>query len=133
MKIQYLAIIVAAIITFAVSAIYYVVLNKQYQKLRGNEPQKGVYKISLTPNRIMIELVRNFILGLVIAYAVMLLGIVRVDQALILAVWLWVGFPVVLLTGMTVHENYPAGLAAIHAGDWLLKVLIFSLTITLWP
>ena len=39
---------------------------------------------------------------------------------------LWASFPVVLLTGSVVHEKVPWQQAAIHAGDWLAKLLLVS-------
>ena len=38
----------------------------------------------------------------------------------------WATFPVVLLTGSVVHEKVPWQQAAIHAGDWLAKLLLVS-------
>lgn len=43
-----------------------------------------------------------------------------------LAVGLWAAFPAVLLTGSVVHEKVPWQLAAIHSGDWLLKLLLIT-------
>ena len=40
---------------------------------------------------------------------------------------LWVGFPLVLWTGAVVHEDTPVRLAALHGGDWLLKLLALGL------
>ena len=39
---------------------------------------------------------------------------------------LWGAFPVVLLTGSVVHEKVPWQKAAIHAGDWLVKLLLIA-------
>jgi uncharacterized protein DUF1761 len=39
---------------------------------------------------------------------------------------LWGAFPVVLLTGSVVHEKVPWQQAAIHAGDWLVKLVLVS-------
>ena len=39
---------------------------------------------------------------------------------------LWAAFPVVLLTGSVVHEKVPWQQAAIHAGDWLVKLLLVA-------
>lgn len=44
---------------------------------------------------------------------------------------LWGAFPVVLLSGSVVHEKVPWQLAAIHAGDWLIKLALVS-TIVGW-
>jgi hypothetical protein len=40
---------------------------------------------------------------------------------------------VVLLIGSVQWEKVPPMLAAIHTGDWLLKLLIITLIVTLWP
>ena len=43
-----------------------------------------------------------------------------------LALGLWGAFPAVLLTGSVVHEKVPWQLAAIHSGDWLVKLLLVT-------
>ena len=45
---------------------------------------------------------------------------------------LWAGFPAVLLTGSVLHERVPWRLAAIHAGDWLVKLVVISVIAGLW-
>ena len=44
----------------------------------------------------------------------------------------WIAFPVVLLTGSVIHENVPWKLAAIHAGDWWVKLVVVSVIVSLW-
>ncbi len=73
-----------------------------------------------------------FILGLVIAYACGLLGITTLQQAILLSFWLWIGFIVVLLTGLVISERFPVKLAVIHAGDWLIRLLIFTFLLSMW-
>ncbi|MGQ0574229.1 MAG: DUF1761 domain-containing protein [Pseudonocardia sp.] len=79
-----------------------------------------------------VELVRNLVLGAVVAGLVVGLGVTGAGPALLLALALWVGFPAVLLSGSVFHERVPAALAAIHAGDWLLKLLIVTAIVALW-
>jgi hypothetical protein len=38
----------------------------------------------------------------------------------------------VLWTGALIHENTPWKLATIHAGDWLLKLLVVALIVSVW-
>ncbi|MGX5656338.1 DUF1761 domain-containing protein [Geodermatophilus nigrescens] len=47
-------------------------------------------------------------------------------DAVALATGLWAAFPAVLLTGSVFHEKVPWQQAAIHAGDWLLKLLLVT-------
>jgi hypothetical protein len=44
---------------------------------------------------------------------------------------IWV-FPAMILLGSVVHENVPLLLAAIHAGDWLVKLLLMSVILGVW-
>jgi hypothetical protein len=53
--------------------------------------------------------------------------------ALQLGFLLWIGFPVILFTGSIMRENYPWKLAAIHAGEWLVKLVIICVKLSLWP
>lgn len=128
--VSYIAIITASVVALVFSSIYYIALNKQVQAARGQAKTKPII---MPAWKIIIELVRNFIVSLVIAYAVSLLDLVTWNQALLLAIWLWIAFPVVILAGSVIHENFSQRLAVIHAGDWLAKLLIFSFVLTLWP
>ena len=42
---------------------------------------------------------------------------------------LWIGFPLILLTGSVLWDNVPWKVAAIHAGDWLVKLLVIPLIV----
>lgn len=137
MQVEYLAIVLGTLLSLLFSTLYYILLNKQVTETRAAaakqiKSSKAEIRTTTTPNKIIIELTRTFILGLVIAYACRLLDLTTLTQAALLAFWLWVGFPVVLLVGSVIHEHFPPRLAAIHAGDWLAKLLIFSIILTLW-
>jgi hypothetical protein len=49
-----------------------------------------------------------------------------------LSLLLWIGVCATQWVGSVMGEDVPATLAAIHAGDWLLHMLIMSLIIGLW-
>jgi hypothetical protein len=53
-------------------------------------------------------------------------------DVLALGTVLWLGFPVVVLAGSVFHEHVPVPLAALHAGDWLLKLLAITTITTAW-
>lgn len=59
----------------------------------------------------------------------------EIDQwtdGLVLGLALWIGFPFVLWTGAMLHENTPFKLAAIHAGDWPVKLLLIGVIVSIW-
>src|ERR687898_274843 len=45
---------------------------------------------------------------------------------------LGMGFPRMILLGSVVHEDVPLMLAAIHAGDWLVKLLLMAVILGVW-
>jgi hypothetical protein len=59
------------------------------------------------------------------------LGIVDRRAALRLGLLVWV-FPATIPLGSVVHEGVPPALAAIHAGDWLTKLLLISVILESW-
>ena len=126
---NWLAIIVAAVAVFVVSTVYYIVFTSQLKQLsaayadaEGTPP----------PWKVVAEIGRSFVVGAVVAGLVSLVGITDLAGAIQLALALWIGFPVVLLTGSVVWEKVRPMVAAIHSGDWLLKLLIISVIVTLW-
>jgi len=137
MHVNYLAILIGTLISVLFSSLYYILLNKYVTAIRSaaakeTKNKKAAPSTTTTPNKLIIEVTRNFVLGLVLAYACGLLGVTTIGQALLLSAWLWLGFPVVLFTGLTNNEHFPARLAAIHAGDWLVKLLIFTIILSSW-
>ena len=133
MQVNYLAIAVGVVVAVLFSAVYYFLLNKQVVSLRATKLNKDEdVRTTATPNKIIIELVRTFVLALVMAYAIQLLNLLYLNQSILLALWLWIGFPVVFLVGLVIHEHFPGRLAAIHAGDWIVKLLILATILTLW-
>jgi hypothetical protein len=54
------------------------------------------------------------------------------DGGMQLGFSLCIGFPVVLWTGAIMHEKVPPKLAAIHAGDWLLKLRVIAVIVSVW-
>jgi hypothetical protein len=55
-----------------------------------------------------------------------------VPGGLLLGAVLWIGFPAVILAGSVFHEKVPWQLAAIHAGDWLLKLSVVAAIVGAW-
>ncbi len=79
-----------------------------------------------------VELVRNLALTLAAAWLVSRMDVSTTAGGLGLGLVLWLGFPLVILSGSVFHERVPAGLAAIHLGDWLLKLLAIPTILTMW-
>lgn len=129
--VNYLAIATATLAAFLFSAIYYSILSKKITAIRESYMGRSAdISTSMTLNKIIIEFTRTFVVGLAMYYAV--INAQNLSQAAVVALWLWIAFPVVLLVGSVIHERFPTGLAMIHGFDWLIKLMIFAGVLTLW-
>nr|WP_239521995.1 DUF1761 domain-containing protein [Geodermatophilus sabuli] len=73
-----------------------------------------------------VELARSTTVAAAVAVLADRTGVAGPRDAVRLGVLLWGAFPAVLLTGSVVHEKVPWQQAAIHAGDWLAKLVLVS-------
>ena len=76
-----------------------------------------------------VELARSGTVAVTVSALAARTGVTGPREAVRLGLALWVAFPDVLLTGPVVHEKVPWQLAAIHAGDWLGKLLLVTLVV----
>jgi hypothetical protein len=81
---------------------------------------------------VLVELLRSLVVAYVLAILFGLVGIAGLIGAVGLGLLVWVGFPFVLLVGSVVWDRVPWRLAAIHAGDWLVKLLLLAIIVGLW-
>ena len=127
--INLVAVGVAVLAAFVVSTVWYIVFAKQRRQLSGaaaadmKRPQ---------PLKLAGELLRSFLLAFVLAYLLAHMGVAGLTGAMRLGLVLWIGFPLVLLTGSIMWEGVPWRLAAIHGGDWLVKILLVTAILGVW-
>lgn len=121
------AVLVAAVVAFVLSGVWYTAFGAQLAAVRG-----GTADASMPPWRIGIELVRSLVLAAVLAGVSSRADVGGAAGALLLGLVLWLAFPLVLWTGAIIHEGTPWRLAAIHGGDWLVKLLAVAVIVTIW-
>ena len=115
-EVEPLAVLVATAAAFLAGGAYYAVVGDRLARVSqagGQQPE---------PWRLGVELLRCLVLAAVVAGLAVQGGIDEWAGGLALGLALWVGFPFVLWTGAMLHERTPFGLAAIHGGDWLVKL-----------
>ena len=128
-RVNYIALALLVVVAFIASSVWYspLMFGRQFIELSGVPAGTG-------PNwvKAALEIIRTFILAWVITRLVLLLNAADWKSALRLGIVLWIGFPVVLLTGSMLWQSVPWQLAAIHSGDWLIKLLLFTVTVSWW-
>ena len=133
-QVSYPAVLVAAIAVFVLGWLWYspLLFYKPWMRLRGMDPVAAMAGAKMPAGKLVIELGRCFVLAYVIARFVALLHLGSWMGAVHFGFFLWIGFPVILLTGSVLWDNIPWKVAAIHAGDWLVKMLVIPIIVTLW-
>src|SRR2546422_8207267 len=123
--VNYVAVLVAAVAVFVLGWLWYspLLFFKPWMRLRGMDPIAAMAGAKMPGGKLLVELVRCLVLACVIARLVALLGVGTWMAAVHFGFLLWIGFPVIILTGSVLWENIPWKVAAIHAGAWLAKVL----------
>ena len=125
MELNFLAIAVAAVAAFILSGVWYGVFGGQLAELHPAYADSG----SPSGKDVIVELARNLVVALVLAWLVDQIGVDDWAQAALLGLALWIGIAVVLLVGSVYHEKVPVKLASIHAGDWLLKLVVIAIIV----
>jgi hypothetical protein len=118
-----LGIAVASFAAFVASSVYYSVVTPFEQRALG---ERALDRGRPRPLKIVGELLRTALVAAVFAWVAGRTDLLDLPGALLLAAVLWLGFPVALLTGSVTWEKVPPVTAAIHAGDWLLKLLLIG-------
>jgi uncharacterized protein DUF1761 len=126
-----LALLVAAVAAFLASTIWYIAFARE--RLRLLTERGGVAPETRAPPwKMVVEILRSLVVAAAVALLLTFARVSDLAGALSLALVLWIGFPVVLLTGSVIWENVPPKLAAIHAGDWLIKLLLVAAILGAW-
>ena len=129
--VNYVAVLVAAVAVFVLGWLWYgpLLFFKPWMRLRGLDPEAAMKNAKMPAGKLVIEFARCFLLSFVIARLMTLVDIHSPLIAIHSGLFLWLGFPAVLLAGSVLWDNVPWKVAAIHAGDWLVKLLVIPLII----
>ncbi|HZD07972.1 MAG TPA: DUF1761 domain-containing protein, partial [Candidatus Limnocylindrales bacterium] len=116
MRINYWAVLVAAVVAFMFSSLYYspVLLGNVWRAVDPAATSGAKPSIE----KALLELARTFVITFVLARLLTLLGGSDLKSAVQLALWLWVGFSAMMWAGAIMWEKTPWPVAAIHSGDW---------------
>ncbi|PZG12833.1 DUF1761 domain-containing protein [Micromonospora craterilacus] len=115
---------IATVVAFVLGAVYYTVFGNRLVLAGGTA--------AASPWSLPVEILRCLALAGVVAGLAGAVGADTVPSGLALGLVLWIGFPVVLWVGAIVHANTPWRVAAIHAGDWLGKLLVVGAVVGGW-
>ena len=129
--INYAAVVVTAVAAFVASSVYYVIFGKALAAVLPVDAVSTDMR-SVPAWKKAAEFVRGFVVAFVVALFVAHFGVVDWKGALRLAILVWIGFPFMILTGAVLWDNRPWKFAAIHSGDWLMKLVLMTVIFGVW-
>ena len=128
LNINFLAVIVTGLIAFALSLMWYspILFGKIWMEYRNASPQTSPgWTMLFAPLR---ELIVSYVLALLITR----LMLTDWKSAAKLIFLLWLAFHAVGMAGDIIWDNMPWPLGAVHAGDWLMKMLFMAIVLSIW-
>jgi len=130
--IHYIAVLVTAVAAFVASSVYYVIFGKALAAvLPADSVATDMRKVPSWKKAA--EFVRGLVVASVVAFFVQRFGVVDWEGILSLAFLAWLGFPFMIRTGSVLWDNRPWKFAAIHSGDWLMKLILMVAILSMWP
>jgi hypothetical protein len=124
------AIVVAAVAAFVASVVWYALFGNAMTELREAD-QTAAADSGTSVLTVLFVVAQSLVVAFMLAYFVSRLGIIGWQGAVGVGALVWV-FPAAILLGSVVHEGVPLMLAAIHAGDWLVKLLLIAVIVGVW-
>lgn len=121
-------VVVAVVAAFVISSVYYTAVTPLERRALG---EAALDRGRPQAWKVLTELLRTAVLASVFAWVAVRTALESLPGSLALAVVVWLGFPLVLLTGSVIWERVPRVTAAIHAGDWLIKLVLLAVAIGL--
>src|SRR5258708_29755670 len=133
--VNYWAVLVAAAAVFVLGWLWYspLLFYKPWMRLRGMDPVAAMAGAKMPGGKLLIEFARCLVLAYVIARFMTRLGVTGWIGAVDFGLFLWIGFPVILLTGSVLWENIPWKVAAIHGGGLLGEAFGLPKKVRAWP
>lgn len=125
-----LAVLASTLGAFVLGAVYYGAFGDRLLALRGTGGPDA--EATPPPWKLGVELARCAVVAAVVAGLAAVGGIGSIGAGALLGLALWAAFPVVLLAGSVIWEDVNPGLAALHAGDWLAKLVLVAVVVSVW-
>jgi len=127
-KINYWVVITTGLIAFFLSIIWYspVLFGEIWNRYRhGSNPGIPTWTMVFAP-------LRELIVAVALAKLIVRLHLNDWKNTTKLMLLLWLAFHAVGMTGAILWDNMQWQLGAVHAGDWLMKMLFMGIVLTIW-
>lgn len=128
LKLNYWVIIITGFVAFFLSILWYspLLFGKIWEQYRhAPNPEIPKWTMVFAPLR---ELIASYVL----AKLIVLLKLTNWKKTIVVFLLLWLAFHAVGMAGAILWDNMQWQLGAVHAGDWLMKMLFMGFVLTFW-
>ncbi|MES2203484.1 MAG: DUF1761 domain-containing protein [Patescibacteria group bacterium] len=130
--INYVAVVVAAVVAFVIGWVWYgPIFGKRWMHLHGKS-YESMSEMKMPMGNMAIEFIATLVTAYVLARFVVLLGVVDVMGAIHLTVWVWLGFIAAIMVGGVLWENEKWELFWIKVGGRFLTILAMTVILGVW-
>jgi hypothetical protein len=123
-EMNYVAVVVAAVAAFVATFVWYLVFGNELGKVSTAiaEQKPAAWKM-------VVAFGQNLVLATVLAYIIERTGAEGWLDTAWIGVVLWIGLSAMQWVGSMLWEKVPLKMAVIHAGDWLMKLVLISVIV----
>lgn len=134
LDVNWIALIVAAIVAFALGALWYsnAMFGRQWMAAHGHTPEKLAAMQSSMGKTYAFSFVTYLITAMVIALLIGLTGGASLVGGVVIAVLAWLGFGFPIGLNANLFSGKPAGAFMIDAGYQLIYMIIMGAIIGAW-
>lgn len=132
-SVNYLAVVVAAVLAFVFGAAYYGVLSRPWMKAARIEPKPGGSGGAMPPPALLVNsVVCELIMATVLAAVLAATAATGIAAAITTAFFLWIGFIATTVAVNQRYQGYGWDLTVIDAIHWLGVAVIMGAVIGWW-
>ena len=133
-SINYLAVVGAFIASMIIGSLWYspLLLGKPWMKLMKWDEKKMKDKPEGAGMSMVGMALLSLLMAYILAHFVDYVAARSFLDAIILSIWLWLGFIVPTLASQSLFEKRPWGLFWISAAYYLVSLIVMSTILTLW-
>lgn len=129
--VNYLAIVVAALVNYAIGSLWYgVIFSKSWMKLAGMKEMK------ISAVSVLVALVGAFFTSYVLAHLLIFAGSYMKTSGISLGLttgfFNWLGFIAPVTIGVVIYEKKPFMLWVLTNTYWLISLFIMGIILALW-
>lgn len=133
-EVSYLAVLVAALVTFMVGWLWYspVLFGTIWMKLNGTTKKSMAGKNKSMAGSMIAGFISQVVMAWVLAIFIVSTNSLGLMNGMIVAFWLWLGFVATISLGAVLWDCKPMPFFWINATHWLVSFLIMGALLGAW-